>query len=172
MPSTEPREILAWLVERVPDDWFDDQPSVRVDREEILVIGPLRVPAPGEPEAAEAVERQRCIAAFREQTRALRMAIADEAEVVWGRKVSWGVTCGDRDEYFTTLSTPVMTRLRMEERNVLDTLIDAGVARSRSEALAWCVRLVGHHESDWIARLREAVATIEEARRSGPRGPS
>jgi len=51
---------------------------------------------------------------------------------------------------------------------VLDTLIDAGVARSRSEALAWCVRLVGHHEADWIARLREAVATIEEARRSGP----
>lgn len=101
------------------------------------------------------------------------MAIADEAEVVWGRKVSWGVTCGEHDEFFTTLSTPVMTRLRMEERNVLDTLIDAGVARSRSsEALAWCVRLVGHHEADWIARLHEAVATIEEARRSGPLGPS
>ena len=101
------------------------------------------------------------------------MAIADEAEVVWGRKVSWGVTRGEHDEFFTTLSTPVMTRLRMEERNVLDTLIDAGVARSRSEALAWCVRLVGHHEADWIARLREAVATIEgKPARPAPRPPS
>ena len=172
MPTTAPREIVAWLAERLPEDWFDDQPSVRVDREEILVVGPLRVPAPEDCEAAEAVERQRCVTAFRERTRAVRMAIADEAEVVWGRKVSWGVTCGEHDEYFTTLSTPVMTRLRMEERNVLDTLIDAGVARSRSEALAWCVRLVGHHEADWIARLREAVATIEEARRSGPLGPA
>lgn len=172
MTASAPREIVAWFAERLPDDWFDDQPRVRVDREEILVVGPLRVPAPEECEAAEAVERQRCVTAFRERTRTVRMAIADEAEVVWGRKVSWGVTCGEHDEYFTTLSTPVMTRLRMEERNVLDTLIDAGVARSRSEALAWCVRLVGHHEADWIARLREAVATIEEARRSGPLGPS
>lgn len=172
MTGSAPREILAWFADRLPDDWFDDQPRVRVDREEILVVGPLRVPAPEDAESSEAVERQRCIAAFREQTRSARMAIADEAEVVWGRKVSWGVTCGERDEYFTTLSTPVMTRLRMEERNVLDTLIDAGVARSRSEALAWCVRLVGHHEADWIARLREAVATIEEARRSGPLGPT
>ena len=172
MTASAPREIVAWLVERLPEDWFDDQPRVRVDREEILVVGPLRVPAPEDCEAAEAVERQRCVTALRERTRAVRMAIADEAEVVWGRKVSWGVTCGEHDEYFTTLSTPVMTRLRMEERNVLDTLIDAGVARSRSEALAWCVRLVGHHEADWIARLREAVATIEEARRSGPLGPA
>lgn len=181
MAVTAPREIVAWVVERLPDDWFDEQPSIRVDREEILVVGPLRVPAQdGEGVGAPAaVERQRCIAAFRETTRPHRMAIAAEAEVVWGRKISWGVVCptGDRDdtgateEHFTTVSTPVMTRLRMDEREVLDTLIDAGVARSRSEALAWCVRLVGHHEADWIGRLREAVATIEEARRSGPTGP-
>ena len=36
-----------------------------------------------------------------------------------------------------------MTRLRQPERLVLDTLVAAGVARSRSEALAWSVRLVG-----------------------------
>ena len=178
MAGTAPREIVAWVVERLPDDWFDEQPSIRVDREEILVVGPLHVPAPDECDAPAAVERQRCIASFREATRSHRMAIAAEAEVVWGRKISWGVVCpsGDPDdtgcteEHFTTVSTPVMTRLRMDERDVLDTLIDAGVARSRSEALAWCVRLVGHHEADWIGRLREAVATIEEARRSGPTG--
>jgi len=167
MGSSAPSEIVAWFTERLPEDWFNDEPSVRVDREEILVVGPLRVPDQGGDEAV-AVERQDCIEAFREATRDRRMAIAREAEVVWGRKVSWGVCCGERDEHFTTLSTPVMTRLRMDERDVLDTLIEAGVARSRSEALAWCVRLVGHHEADWIARLREAVATIAEARASGP----
>lgn len=172
MAGTAPREIVTWVVDRLPDDWFDEAPSVRVDREEILVVGPLRVPAPEECDGPAAVERQRCITAFREATRPHRMAIAAEAEVVWGRKVSWGVVCPSggqaTEEHFTTVSTPVMTRLRMDERDVLDTLIDAGVARSRSEALAWCVRLVGHHEADWIRELRDAVATIEEARARGP----
>ncbi len=168
MTGSAPSEIVAWFADRLPPDWFDDEPRVRVDREEILVVGPLRAPAPEECEASEAVERQRCITAFREHTRTVRMAIADEAEVVWGRKVSWGVTCGDHDEYFTTVSTPVMTRLRMEERNVLDTLIDAGVARSRSEALAWCVRLVGLHEHDWLDELRAALIHVEKVRDAGP----
>ena len=61
-----------------------------------------------------------------------------------------------------------MTRLRMPEREVLDTLIDAGVARSRSEALAWCVRLVRDHEGDWIDQLRDALAHVDEARAGGP----
>lgn len=178
-------EITAWFLQRLPSDWFAETPAIRVDREEILVVGPLRVSGqgpsgPSEREAegpsgpperesgGEVVEHQRCIGIFRDETRNQRMAIAEEAEVVWGRKVSWGACCGELDEQFTTLSTPVMTRLRMDERNVLDTLIDAGVARSRSEALAWCVRLVGRHEADWIDRLRDAVAAMHEARASGP----
>ena len=64
--------------------------------------------------------------------------------------MSWGAVCGDSTVLFTTAGVPVMTRLRMGDRRVLDTLIEAGVARSRSEALAWCVRLVAEHESDWI----------------------
>ena len=58
----------------------------------------------------------------------------------------------------------------MEERQVLDTLIEGGVARSRSEALAWCVRLVAQHEADWIAELREASESIREVRERGPAG--
>ena len=50
-----------------------------------------------------------------------------------------------------------MTRLRQPQRQVLDTLVDAGVARSRADALAWCVRLVGQHEDDWLGELREAT---------------
>jgi hypothetical protein len=61
-----------------------------------------------------------------------------------------------------------MTRLRMPERAVLDTLVAAGVARSRSDALAWCVRLVGMHQLDWIKGLREALVKVDEARGKGP----
>jgi hypothetical protein len=66
------------------------------------------------------------------------------------------------------LSVPVMTRLRQRDRLVLDTLVDAGVARSRSDALAWCVRLVGKHSDDWLGQLREAMRTVEQVRDAGP----
>jgi hypothetical protein len=56
----------------------------------------------------------------------------------------------------------------MPERAILDTLVAGGVARSRSDALAWCVRLVGMHQADWIDKLREALVKVEEARRKGP----
>jgi len=61
-----------------------------------------------------------------------------------------------------------MTRLRMRERRTLDTLVSAGVARSRSDALAWCVRLVRDHEGEWIDQLRDALVAVEEARATGP----
>jgi hypothetical protein len=61
-----------------------------------------------------------------------------------------------------------MTRLRQPERQILDTLVDTGVARSRSEALAWCVRLVGEHADAWLTELREAMGAVDELRRRGP----
>ncbi len=106
---------------------------------------------------------------FREETRDARIEIAREAERTFGRKVSWGVICENRKVMFTTLSVPVMTRLRQPERRVLDTLVDAGVARSRSDALAWCVRLVGEHEDSWLSDLREALRRVEQVRAEGPR---
>jgi hypothetical protein len=163
-------EVSAWFAGRTPDIWFSSPPEVTADREEILVVGTLPEPTVGEDAEADAreVAQRARIKGFREDTRAQRMRIADEAEVLWGRKVSWGAACGEVRDLFTTQSVPVMTRLRMAERSVLDTLIDAGVARSRSEALAWCVRLVGQHQSDWIDQLREAVARVEEVRAEGP----
>jgi hypothetical protein len=62
----------------------------------------------------------------------------------------------------------VMTRLRQAERQVLDTLVDSGVARSRSEALAWCVRLVGEHADQWLTDLRTAMGSVDELRQRGP----
>jgi hypothetical protein len=163
-------ELRGWLAERVPGDWFGRAADVTQDREEITVVGKL-----GEPEVrGEATEAERSeavagrIRRFREDTRDHRIRIAREAEHKFGRKVSWGVTCGGRRVMFTTLSVPVMTRLRQPERLVLDTLVDAGVARSRSEALAWCVKLVGEHEDSWLADLREALRHVQQVRSEGP----
>jgi hypothetical protein len=163
-------EVRSWFAGRMPDSWFEGAPDVRADREEILVVGRLEEPAAAADLDADGVElaHRARIGGFREDTRQHRMTIADEAESLWGRKVAWGARCGEVEELFTTHSAPVMTRLRMKERAVLDTLIDAGVARSRSEALAWCVRLVGRHESEWIDQLRDAMTHVEQVRADGP----
>jgi hypothetical protein len=162
-------DAAAWFAGRLPDDWFIAAPEVTVDREEILVVGEL--PALEE-EYADDAERAAAesgrIARFREQTREVRMQIARQAEHRYRRKVAWGVKQGETEELFTTLSVPVMTRLRQPERKVLDTLVDAGVARSRSEALAWSVRLVGKHADEWLAELREAMSAVDDLRARGP----
>jgi len=169
-PTSATTVITAWFQGRLPDGWFTEAVEVTVDRDEVLVVGRLPLPALG----ADLGEDGRQVAlatrakAFREETREARIHVAAEAEQRFQRKVSWGVRCGEREELFTTASVPVMTRLRLPERRVLDTLIDGGVARSRSEALAWCVRLVGRHQGEWIEQLREAMEKVEQVRASGP----
>ena len=142
-PPVDRAEVAGWFAGRLPDDWFTAPVELSIDRDEITVVGTLPEPTAGEGDPAAA--RAGRISRFREDTRAQRMAIADAAQERYGRSVAWGAVCGDTRELFTTLSVPVMTRLRQPERVVLDTLVDAGVARSRSEALAWAVRLVGQH---------------------------
>jgi hypothetical protein len=159
--------LRGWFAGRLPAEWFTGEPDVTHDRDEIVVVGTLAEPEVADPGVASAA-RQGRIQGFREDTRQLRMRIADEAEARFARKVAWGVRCGDEEEIFTNLSVPVMTRLRLPERRVLDTLVDAGVARSRSHALAWCVRLVGEHEGDWIDQLREALVLVQKVRDEGP----
>ena len=161
----ESRDVVGrWFGERIPEGWFTGPPDVAVDSEEILVVGRLAKPR-GADDAACAEH----IAAWREQTREARIGVARRAEALYQRNVSWGAECGEVRRLFTTASVPVMTRLRMPERQLLDTLIAAGVARSRSEALAWCVRLVGAREAEWLADLQEALAAVADVRREGPR---
>src|SRR5580698_3040292 len=168
------RLIGAWFSGRVPETWFDGSPTIEIDGDEIQVVGSL--PAPQLPEGAGEdevrVAEQARISGFREETRGARVRIADEAQPAFRRTVSWGAQCGDSRVHFTTAGVPAMTRLGMRDRRVLDTLIDAGVAGSRSQALAWCVRLVGQHESEWIDELRGAMAKVEEVRNRGPRSGS
>jgi hypothetical protein len=163
-------EIRGWVIGRLPEGWFTGPPAVHVDGDEVLVVGELAEPEPvaDAGEEARAASREARLQRFREDTREQRVRIAGEAERRFGRKVSWGASVGGERHLFTTLSIPVMTRLRLGERQVLDTLVEAGVARSRSEALAWCVRLVGKHQADWITELREALVRVGELRRRGP----
>jgi hypothetical protein len=155
-------DISGWVLGRLPEGWFVGPPQVECDDDEILIVGSLDDGGADGGGAAALIQR------FRADTRDQRMRIAQDAERRFERKVAWGVTVGGERTLFTTLSIPVMTRLRLPERQVLDTLVQAGVARSRSEALAWCVRLVGRHEAEWISELREALVRVNELRRRGP----
>lgn len=156
-------DAASWFAGRLPDGWFDDV-EVTVDREEILVVGTLT----GVPADTPTAEVEGRISRFRAETREQRMAVADEAQARYGRTVSWGARVGGTTALFTHLAVPVMTRLRQRERAVLDTLVDSGVARSRSDALAWCVRLVGQHAESWLDELREAMAEVDKLRATGP----
>jgi hypothetical protein len=167
---TDSGQLQGWFAGRIPEGWFSGPPDVLADREEILVVGTLAEPDAGQDadDATRHAARTARIQGHREDTRQHRMRIADEAEARFARKVAWGARCGADEVVFTSLGVPVMTRLRMNERRVLDTLVHAGVARSRSEALAWCVRLVHENESDWIEQLRRALVHVEQVRAEGP----
>src|SRR6185437_6520316 len=154
--ASPPEQIRGWLTGRLPGDWFEGAPEILIDREEITVIGHLLSPGTSEAagdgkgtqakgaafaKGADAAKRAGAEAEaaaigrsrrFREETRDELIEIAREAEHTFGRKLSWGVICDNYKVMFTTLSIPVMTRLRQSERRVLDTLVDAGLARSRS----------------------------------------
>ncbi|MFE0024532.1 hypothetical protein [Amycolatopsis sp. NPDC059021] len=167
VPSAD--DAAAWFGGRLPDGWFTGDAEVTVDRDEIVIVGELP-PLTGDyaDDAARAAAEEGRISRFREETRDERIEIARQAEHRYQRKVAWGARIGGTKVLFTTLSAPVMTRLRQPERQVLDTLVDAGVARSRSEALAWAVRLVGQHADTWLAELREAMTKVDDLRAKGP----
>ncbi|UGT40695.1 hypothetical protein LTV02_32640 [Nocardia yamanashiensis] len=172
-------DAADWFAGRLPADWFTGPATLDIDRDEIVVIGELPLPAPEPDETAEpgqvpsevpAATREGIIARFRESTRPARMQIAQEAQARYQRNVAWGVSVGGERIMFTHLAVPVMTRLRQPERKVLDTLVDAGVARSRSDALAWTVKLAGKHAEEWLAELRTAMSKVDDLRAEGPRG--
>ena len=171
-----------WFAGRLPSEWFSGPATVEIDRDEIVVIGELAVTdsdsgtgSAGTDNSSEKSGPSRAtvdgaIARFRESTRPARMQIAQEAQARYGRNVAWGVSANGERTLFTHLSVPVMTRLRQPERKVLDTLVDAGVARSRADALAWTVKLAGQHAEEWLEELRSAMRKVDDLRAEGPRG--
>lgn len=171
MTNSQYDEVRGWLVGRLPEEWTSTgTPEVTVDREEVTVLLTVAEPDVGDDagDAEREAARSGRIAAWREDTRERRIDIAREAEHRFGRKVAWGAVCGGRRELFTHLAVPVMTRLRQPERLVLDTLVEAGVARSRADALAWCVRLTGRNAADWLERLGSAMEEVRRVREDAP----
>jgi hypothetical protein len=165
MTNTANSTIEAWFVGRIPTDWAAiSPPSIVIDRDEVTITVTAELPElaadASDADRAEAVAGR--VTGFREDTRDQRIAIARDAEHRFDRKV------GDRTELFTHVAAPVMTRLRQPERLVLDTLVAANVARSRADALAWCVRLVGQHTDDWLSELRDAMTAVDDVRAKGP----
>ncbi|MFE5864466.1 hypothetical protein ACFQ77_28540 [Streptomyces virginiae] len=152
--AEQSEQLRAWFAERLPVDVYESLDSVTLDREEITVVGVIP--------ATESVKE------FRERTREQRIEVAREAEELYRRKVAWGVRVGEETTLFTHLAVPVMTRLRQSERQVLDTLVAGGVARSRADALAWCVRLVGRNTDEWLTELRHSLDKVQRVRAQGP----
>lgn len=168
LPSCDATETAAWFAGQLPDDWFIQPVEVLIDKDEIIVTGTIATPenVPDGPGAVETATASR-ISSWREASRHQRMSVADVAQTRWQRHVTWACRCGDSEVRFTSAAVPVMTRLVYEDRQVLDTLIDSGVARSRSEAMAWCVKQVGQNRSEWIDKLREAMSEVERIRDEG-----
>ena len=164
--------VRGWFSGRLPQDWQAEPAAISIDRDEIVVTLHLPDVDAGESEAETEEARAGRASAFREETREQRMAIAREAQRRYERTVSWGVKIGDHEELYTHLASPTMTRLRQPQRQVLDTLVEAGVARSRSDALAWCVRLVGRNADTWLTDLREAMQAVQKVRATGPDAPA
>jgi len=167
-------QIEEWFAKRIPEGWFEGPPEVEADSEEILVVGMLPAAdgakvSKSDKGGGKEADGMSKVSEFRRSTREQRIEIASEAERLFNRKVSWAVRTGETYVPFTGLGVPVMTRLRLRERSLLDTLVDAGVARSRSEALSWCVRLVADKQKDWLDELRKAFEEVEKVRAKGPR---
>ena len=152
-------ELQQWLQQQIPAALQAAPPQVRLYPDELVIV--LDIAAPAD---ADASARQALIAQQRENTRGLRMQIADEVQRRSGLPVAWGMRAGDLEVLFTTRTMPVMTRLGRAEREVLDTLVAAGVADTRSSALAYTVRAFAAEHGEWLSEVREAIAEVERVR--------
>ncbi|MBK9714511.1 MAG: hypothetical protein IPO81_24855 [Kouleothrix sp.] len=159
-------ELQSWLKERLPADLVAGMPEIAIYDDEVIVTVPLATGALGAELAGDERRQaeQRLIVQRREETRPLRMKLARELQARLGRPVAWGMRAGETELMFTTRSVPVMTRLGRAERDVLDTLVAAGVADTRSSALAYAVRAFAAEHADWLAEVRTAIAQVEQVR--------
>lgn len=169
--STDAETIQQWFESHMDEEWASEGVEITADEDEILVVTKISSSPEEElPEDSDEKEAalKRNVRQFRKSTRQSRMSIAAQAQEIFERKVSWGAQAGDSTYLFTHVAVPAMTRLRINERSVLDTLVNAGVAGSRSEALAWCVRFVSKNEQNWLSDLRDAFRAVEKVRQDGP----
>lgn len=152
-------DVAELVARRLPPALAARPPIVRLYPDEVVVVLELEPAPEGGPEAARALIERR-----REETRRARIQAAREIERELGRPVAWGMRAGPVETLFTTRTAPVMTRLGRAEREVLDTLVAAGVADTRSSALAYVVRAFAAEHAEWLAEVRQAIGEVERVR--------
>lgn len=155
-------ELQSVVARRLPPELLEAPPAVRRYPDELVVV--LTLAPPPEPGDDPAGAAQALIARRREESRPLRMQIARELEGALGLPVAWGMRAGPVETLFTSRTAPVMTRLGRAEREVLDTLVAAGVADTRSSALAYVVRAFAAEHAEWLGEVRQAIAEVERVR--------
>ncbi len=132
--------------------------------EVVIVLHPdIELPQADTPDQQRRSE-QALIAQQREATRTQRIKVAKELQRILKLPIAWGMRIGESEMLFTTRSAPVMTRLGRVERDVLDTLVAAGVAETRSSALAYTVRAFALEHGEWLAEVREALEQVRQVR--------
>ena len=159
-------ELQRWIQDRLPAQLLAGAPEISFYDDEVVVLLPIAADSPDGP-LTDDQRREvalRLIGRRREETRSLRMQLARDVQEIAGRPVAWGMRVGDTTALFTTRSAPVMTRLGRAERDVLDTLVAAGVADTRSSALAYTVRAFAAEHADWLAEVRAAIEQVDQVR--------
>jgi hypothetical protein len=93
MNENEFGTIKGWFAGRLPDGWFTGV-EVTIEDDQIVVLGSLpELNIGSTPEEKEGAAAGR-IARFREDTRADRIGIAQEAEERFKKYVTWGARLG------------------------------------------------------------------------------
>ncbi|MCG8351634.1 MAG: hypothetical protein MI924_28030 [Chloroflexales bacterium] len=157
-------ELQQWLQSKLPATLTAMPPRIKIYSDEVvIVLYPNEAPMPDDSIDQRSAE-QALIAYQRELTRSLRMRLADEIQKKLRLPVAWGMRIGESEVLFTTRTIPVMTRLGRIERDVLDTLVAAGVAETRSSALAYTVRAFAAEHADWLAEVSQVIEQVRQVR--------
>ena len=159
-----PQELRKWLLSQLPASVVGSDPEITIDADELLIILTLNTETlVGEGEALKNAEHA-LLERQRSETRALRIQLGRQLERTCGYAVSWGMRAGGTVQLFTPNTTAVMTRLTREERQVLDTLIAANVANTRSAALGYIVRTFAVEHQDWLHKAQQAAKNMASLR--------
>lgn len=159
------QELAQWLCGQLPASVLGNDPEVTIDADELLIILTLETEMfVDEGEATRRRAEQELVERLRSQTRQLRIQLGRHLERTYGCAVSWGMRAGETLELFTPNTAPVMTRLSRQERQVLDTLIAANIAHTRSAALSYIVRLFAAEHQEWLNTVQQAVQQMTSLR--------
>ena len=123
--STDTATIQKWFDAHVDDEWGSEGIEITADDYEILAVVSVSTAEEELPDddADKEIAIKRIARRFRSGTRQSRMSVAEEAQELFERKISWGIQAGEDTYLFTHVTAPAMTRLRIAERRVLDTLV-------------------------------------------------